>query len=144
MLPPHVATRRSGLDRFESFESQGRVVGGCGYLFAVFSGYSGTDCTQAVTTSNRGQAGPSGRVGSFFEPDRRTRCQRASSFLPQSVFLQRFRRVHKNRLKKSLWLSTQSRSATSPCTQASTSKLKTGRAEALAPFWTMRSGGAPC
>jgi hypothetical protein len=43
-----------------------------------------------------------------------------------------------------LWLSTQSRSATSRCTQASTSNLETGRAEAFAPFSPMLRGGVPC
>ncbi len=143
MLPQHVATLRAGRVRFESFASQSRDVAGCGYLFPMISGYSKADCTQAVTTSNRGQAGPAGLVGSF-EPDRRTRCQRASSFLPQLVCLQFCPRAGTSRPKKSLWLSTQSRSATNLHTQASTSNLETGRAEASAPFSRTLRGGVPC
>ena len=143
MSPQHVADRDCPSYGFESFETQRPRDWGCGYLFDVKSSYSACDCTQAVITSNRGQAGPSGLVGSF-EPDRRTRCPRASSFLPRSGFLQRFRRAQRPRPKKSLWLSTQSRSATSLHRPANTSKLKTGRASASAPFLAMQRGVIPC
>lgn len=128
MKTQYVATRLSCGQLFEASSSQPRRLIADPYLFGPLPAILSTDCTQAVVTSKRGQAGHTGSVG-FKDFDRSIRCPRASSFLPCSVLLQALPPVAAaSSLQKSSLSLIPSRSASSPSIPASTSKQNAGRA----------------
>lgn len=132
MFTQHLAVRSSGMRIYDAFESQPNRLHRAEYLSEIKSVMFDSGCTQAIVTSERGQAGPTGSVG-FVEPDRRKRCPRASNFLPCWVSSQAFPPAVVSKKKNSL-LSIPSRLASSPCTPANTSNRTRGRAPGSALF----------
>lgn len=117
---------------FEAFESQAKAMSACGYLFEPDSSSFSGGCTQAAVTSIRGQAGPTGFVGSV-KSIRRRRCPRASRSLPCLASLQRFQHAAAAIRKKSSLLWTQSPFPASQRIPASTSNQFSGRGYPLVP-----------
>lgn len=132
MVAQYLAGRLSCGQLFEALQSQDFLSDLGTYLFPTLSVNLRPDCSQAVFTSKMGWVGSFG-LADLVEPDRSLRCPRASNCLPCSPSLQAFPPVVASRKKKSSSLSTQSRSALSLSTQASTSKHCLERAFGPAP-----------
>lgn len=132
MLPQYLAARTSCVKEFATSWSQPRSLPLAAYLFPQASVTFTQDCTQAIETSKRGQAGRV-RAVCFVTFNRSSRCPRASSFLPCSRLSRAFPLAHSRKKKSTSWL-TRRRSASSQCTQASTSKNLSGRALASVPI----------
>jgi hypothetical protein len=132
MAPQYLAARLSCGQRSAASVSQSGALPVSAYLFQNRSFRFGRDCTHAIKTSKRGQAGRV-RAVCFVEPDRSRRCLRASSCLPCSRSSRAFPLAHSRKKKSTSW-STLSPSVSSPCTQASTSKYLSGRADVSVPY----------
>ncbi|PYG30046.1 hypothetical protein C8N36_107213 [Pelagimonas varians] len=140
MHTQHVADRLSCGQLYEALQSQDFLSDLGAYLFANLSANLSLDCSQAIFTSQKGQAGPYGRAG-LVESDRSLRCPRASNCLPCSPSSQAFPLVVASKKKSSLWL-IQSRSPWNPSTQANTSNTITGRAFGPVPHCATSETGA--
>lgn len=139
MFAQHVAATLSCAQVNEAFESQHDDLTRAAYLFPKRFVILTSDCTQAIYTSKRGQAGRFSSVG-YVELDRSNRCPRASSCSPSSVSPLALPHVRSKKKKLSTQSLIHSRSASSRFTPVSTSKRLSGRAFAPVPFSNPPSG----
>lgn len=145
MTPQHLATRRSCGQCFAASVSQSESLPVVAFLFPQGSVRLTHDCTQAIGTSDRGQAGRTCSV-CFGVSNRSRRCPRASNCLPCSRSSQACPLAPSNKKKSTSW-STLSQSVSSPCTQASTSKNLSGRTGVSVPLfrrWPLAGGASTC
>ena len=141
MLPQYLAARLSRVKGSATSWSQRRSLPLAAYLFPQGWARFTQDCTQAIETSKRGQAGRT-RAVCFVTFNRSSRCPRASSFLPCSRLSRAFPLARRRKKKSTSWL-TRRRSASSLCTPASTSKNLSGRAFVSVPI-TRRTPAMGC
>ena len=137
MRAQHVAADTSCFEWTESSRPQIRRLGFSEYLLPQLSSIKAPGTVEVINTAKRGQS-------RSIDPEvsgsnnRRSRCQRASSYSQFSAFSSSLQPVQKkNRLKNSLWSNP---SAKSQSTQANTSKTLTGRAFSPTPTTPQRDG----